>query len=49
MVEIGIGIGLTASPKEAFSLSGSHVGNVFGEVGNALLGLEFVGRAGEYL
>lgn len=49
MVEIGIGIGLTACPEESFSFTGTHVGDVFGEMGNALLLLEFVCGSGEDL
>ena len=45
MVKIRVGIGLTPCTKQTFALSRAHVGNVFGEVGDSLLGFEFVGAS----
>jgi len=49
VVEISIRIRLTSRAEQPFAFAAAHVGNVFGEVGDALLGLEFVGGSGEYL
>ena len=43
VVEVGVGVGLGAGAEEAFALAAAHVGHVFGQVGNALLGFQFIG------
>mmetsp|Transcript_25156 Transcript_25156/g.55164 ORF Transcript_25156/g.55164 Transcript_25156/m.55164 type:complete len:253 (+) Transcript_25156:1140-1898(+) len=44
VMEIGIGIGLRPSSKKKFTLSRSHVGYVFREMGNSLLRFKLIGR-----
>lgn len=43
MVEISVCVGLGACPEETLAFARAHVGDMFGEVCDSLLGFEFVG------
>mmetsp|Transcript_5615 Transcript_5615/g.11571 ORF Transcript_5615/g.11571 Transcript_5615/m.11571 type:complete len:312 (-) Transcript_5615:719-1654(-) len=49
VMKIRVGIGLRARSKQSFSLATAHVRDMLRQVGNSLLGFQFVGAAREYL
>mmetsp|Transcript_46041 Transcript_46041/g.96693 ORF Transcript_46041/g.96693 Transcript_46041/m.96693 type:complete len:210 (+) Transcript_46041:2520-3149(+) len=48
-MKIGVRVGLTSGSEKTFALSAAHVGDVLGQVSDALLGLQLVGASREHL